>query len=151
SAPRRYRFAGALQGAAGGPLHRRARRLERQGLRLQHPEALLLRQEGPERRDARAPGGRAPPETGADRRLQIVPSAVLLRPGQKARFTVRGIDANGFVTETFDAARAKWAHYIPPTARVRSEMNAEFNAQGELVAANATEPSAGAFQATIGD
>jgi len=91
------------------------------------------------------------PQPGKTVALQIVPAEVLLRPGEKARFTVRGIDANGFVTETFDSSRVTWAKYIPPTARVRSEMNADFNPQGELVAASATQPSAGAFQATVGD
>src|SRR5205823_5205694 len=91
------------------------------------------------------------PRPGKTVALQIVPSEVLLRPGQKARFTVRGIDANGFATETFDGSQVKWAKYIPPTAKVRSEMNAEFNSQGELVAASALQPSAGAFQATVGD
>jgi len=93
----------------------------------------------------------ARPKPGPTVALQIIPAEVLLRPGEKAKFTLRGIDANGFVTETFSAAQAKWEKYIPPTARVRSEMNAAFNAQGELVASGSTRPSAGAFQATIGD
>ena len=45
----------------------------------------------------------------------------------------------------------KWTNYIPPTARVRSMMNGNFNADGELVADAATKPSAGAFEATLGD
>jgi outer membrane protein assembly factor BamB len=94
--------------------------------------------------------GRAP-SAGAQRRpgptvaLQIVPSEVLLHPGEKIRPTVRGIDANGFVTTTYSPDRVQWAKYIPPTARVRAEMDAAFNAQGELVAG---QPSAGAFEAT---
>lgn len=82
--------------------------------------------------------------------LQIVPSEVLLRPGQKATFTVYGIDATGDRTGVIGADKIKWVKYIPPTAKVRSEMNGEFNAAGELVAAATQQPSAGAFQATSG-
>jgi outer membrane protein assembly factor BamB len=81
--------------------------------------------------------------------LQIIPAEVLLRPGETVRFTVRGIDANGFPTTVYDSSRIQWARYIPPTARVRSELNGEFNPRGELVAAPAPQPSAGAFEATI--
>ena len=97
-----------------------------------------------------APVAPAPKQTpGKTVALQILPAEVRLQPGQKATFTIRGIDANGFPTETFDSKRAKWAKYIPPTARVRSEMNATFNPQGEMVAASDIKPSAGAFEAEI--
>ncbi|MBC8137976.1 MAG: PQQ-binding-like beta-propeller repeat protein [Fibrella sp.] len=86
------------------------------------------------------------PKAGATVALQIVPSEVTLRPGETAKFTVRGIDANGFLTETFDSAKVKWAKFIPPTARVRSEMDGEFDSDGTLTA---KAPSAGAFQATV--
>ncbi|MCS6861461.1 MAG: PQQ-like beta-propeller repeat protein [Abditibacteriales bacterium] len=86
------------------------------------------------------------PKPGPTVALQIIPAEVLLHPGEKVRFTIRGIDANGFPTQTFDPAKAKWERYIPPTARVRAGMEAHFNERGELVA---DKPSAGAFQATI--
>ena len=90
------------------------------------------------------------PQPGPTAALQIIPAEVLLRPGETApRFTIRGIDANGFPTTTFDGAKAAWAKFVPPTARVRSEMDADFNAQGQLVAAASAKPSAGAFQATV--
>ncbi len=92
----------------------------------------------------------ARPKPGPTASLQIIPAEVALRPGETARFTVRGIDANGFVTETFDGTKASWAKFIPPTARVRSEMDADFNAQGVLTASSSAKPSAGAFQATVG-
>jgi hypothetical protein len=72
---------------------------------------------------------------------------VALRPGETARFTIRGIDASGFPTTTLDSTKATWEKFVPPTARVRSEMDAAFNGQGELVAG--TRPSGGAFQATL--
>ncbi len=89
------------------------------------------------------------PKAGKPVALQIIPAEVLLKPGETAKFTIRGIDENGLPTGTYDSTKAKWEKFIPPTARVRSEMNGEFNAQGELVAATAPQPSAGAWQATI--
>jgi outer membrane protein assembly factor BamB len=89
------------------------------------------------------------PKAGKPVALQVIPAEVALHPGEKAKFTIRGIDANGLVTGTYPAARAKWVKYIPPTARVRSEMNGSFNPQGELVADPQPVASAGAFQADI--
>jgi outer membrane protein assembly factor BamB len=89
------------------------------------------------------------PKPGKPVALQVIPAEVLLRPGDKARFTIRGIDESGFVTGTYDPAKATWAKFVPPTARVRAEMNGEFNPQGELVAASTPQPSAGAFEATV--
>jgi hypothetical protein len=88
------------------------------------------------------------PAAGAAAALQVIPSEVVLRPGQKASFHARSIDANGFpVQDLPEVAGLKWASYIPPTARVKSTMKAAFDAKGELVAANETTPSAGAFEA----
>jgi len=89
------------------------------------------------------------PKPGPTAALQVIPSEVLLRPGDKAKFSIRGIDANGFTTQTLDVTKAKWAKYIPPTARVRSEMNAQFDDTGALTAAPGATPSAGAFEATL--
>jgi outer membrane protein assembly factor BamB len=101
-----------------------------------------------------------PPELAADQwpapgpaaQLQVIPSEVLLRPGQAASFRIRSLDANGFaVEENVDAQRIKWASYIPPTARVRATMKGSFNAEGKLVAATDAVPSAGAFEAALGN
>lgn len=89
------------------------------------------------------------PAAGAPVALQVIPSEVLLKPGEKVKFRIRGIDANGFPTGWYDASKAKWAKYVPPTARVRAEMNGTFNPSGELVADAAPAASAGAFEATI--
>jgi outer membrane protein assembly factor BamB len=92
------------------------------------------------------------PKAGAAKSLQIIPSEVTLRPGQTASFRARKLDANGFaVEEVADVKSLKWASYIPPTARVKSTMNGTFNADGKLAADAATKPSAGAFEATLGD
>ena len=93
-----------------------------------------------------------PPRPGPAKSLQIIPSEVTLRPGQTASFRARKLDANGFVTEEIaDMKTLKWASYIPPTARVKSTMNGVFDANGKLVAEAAPRPSAGAFEATLGD
>ncbi len=102
-----------------------------------------------------APPEKAPqdfPAAGPAKSIQIIPSEVLLRPGQAASFHARSIDVNGFtVDEAVDSKTLKWKSFIPPTARVRSEMKASFDAEGKLVAANETTPSAGAFEASTGE
>lgn len=90
----------------------------------------------------------ARPQPGPATQLQIIPAEVALKPGRQATFRVRSLDAHGFVVnETIDAKLIKWSSYIPPTAKVRSTMNAVFNTKGQLIAATNTTPSAGAFQA----
>ncbi|HEY0073260.1 MAG TPA: PQQ-binding-like beta-propeller repeat protein [Abditibacteriaceae bacterium] len=85
------------------------------------------------------------PVVGPITQLQAVPAEVVLRPGQNIQVKLRGLDANGnFVREV---TGAKWARYIPPTARVKSEMEGDFNGDMLSVAPNA-KISAGAFQAT---
>ena len=51
------------------------------------------------------------------------------------------------VQDIADMKSLKWVSFIPPTAKVRSTMNASFNADGQMVASNTPVPSAGAFQA----
>ena len=89
------------------------------------------------------------PAPGPATRLQVVPAEVLLRPGERASFRVRSLDANGFTVEE-DVTGVKWASYIPPTAKVRASLKGAFNEQGELVAAQDSTPSAGAFEASAG-
>jgi len=92
------------------------------------------------------------PQAGPAAQLQIIPSEVLLKPGEKISFRVRALDANGLtVEEMVDPKAIKWAHYIPPTARVKSSMKAEFNEAGQLVAGPEPTPSAGAFEAVAGN
>src|SRR4030095_5895876 len=90
------------------------------------------------------------PTAGAPTQLEIVPSGALLNPGQTAGFRVRKLDANGFtVEEVKDVKAVKWTPYIPPTARVRAQMNAAFDPSGELVVPKDAHESAGAFEATL--
>ncbi|HMJ89147.1 MAG TPA: PQQ-binding-like beta-propeller repeat protein [Candidatus Acidoferrum sp.] len=92
------------------------------------------------------------PKAGAIAKLQVIPSEVLMKPGGKTSFRIRGLDVNGMVAqENIDPKSVKWASYIPPTALVKSSMKGSFNAAGELAADDANEPSAGAFMATLGN
>jgi outer membrane protein assembly factor BamB len=92
------------------------------------------------------------PQPGPARALQIIPAEVTLRPGQSATFRARKIDAHGFVVEELaDLKALEWHSYIPPTARVKSVMRATFDREGRLVADPATQPSAGAFEARLGE
>lgn len=92
------------------------------------------------------------PAPGTGTQLQLIPSEVLLKPGESATFRARVLDAKGLVVEEVKDVKAlKWASYIPPTAKVRSSMNGTFDAEGRLTAAKDPIPSAGAFEATLGN
>ncbi|MDB6037560.1 MAG: serine/threonine protein kinase related protein [Verrucomicrobiales bacterium] len=92
------------------------------------------------------------PKPGPATQLQIIPSEVLLKPMDKVSFRVRSLDVNGLTVEEIkDFTQIKWTPFIPPTAKVRASMNATFTAEGELVAAQASTASAGAFQASLGN
>lgn len=88
-------------------------------------------------------------KAGEPARLQIVPSEVLVHPGDKQSFRIRALDKNGNFVSEIDSA--VWTKFIPPTARVKSEMDASFNEEGVLIAAPEAKESAGAFQAVAGN
>jgi outer membrane protein assembly factor BamB len=92
------------------------------------------------------------PKPGPAAQLQVIPSEVFLYPGQKVAMRVRLLDAKGFtVSERVEPKTLKWTAYVPPTALVRATMKASFTPAGELVADAAPVPSAGAFEASLGD
>jgi outer membrane protein assembly factor BamB len=98
------------------------------------------------------PAAEPAPTPGVAAQLQIIPSEVLMRPGQTESFRVRSLDANGYTVEELkNLSSVKFASFIPPTAKVKSVMKADFNAKGELVATAEEAPSAGAFQASSGN
>ncbi len=89
------------------------------------------------------------PAPGAKAQLQPIPYEVVLKPGEKASFRIRALDANGFtVEENVDPKSVKWETFIPPTALVKVTMKGAFNADGQLVAEGI---SAGQWKATLGD
>ena len=96
-----------------------------------------------------APAEKPWPAASAATQLQVIPSEVLLHPGEAASFHARKLDANGLlVGDIKDIKSLKWASYIPPTAKVKSSMKGAFNDAGVLAAAPDPVLSAGAFEAT---
>jgi outer membrane protein assembly factor BamB len=90
------------------------------------------------------------PSPGPAARLQAVPSEVLMLPNDAVHLRVRSLDSNGLtVANISDPTKIHWTHFIPPTAKVKSTMAAEFNDQGDLVAGPEKTPSAGAFMAKV--
>ncbi|MHC4994671.1 MAG: outer membrane protein assembly factor BamB family protein [Planctomycetota bacterium] len=88
------------------------------------------------------------PAVGPAAALQILPHDVVIRPGEKRSFKVRSIDKNGHVVGP--VTDATFASFVPPTARVKAELDASF--QGATLVARAdSKASAGAFMATSGD
>ena len=101
---------------------------------------------------APAPAPEKWPTPGEKKKLQVVPYEVFLNPGETHEFRVRALDANGFtVDEHVDPKSLKWEPFVPPTALVKSTMKASFNAEGKLVADAENAPSAGQFQASLGE
>ncbi|HXJ60421.1 MAG TPA: PQQ-binding-like beta-propeller repeat protein, partial [Verrucomicrobiae bacterium] len=101
---------------------------------------------------AAAPAGKPWPQAGAKKALQIIPYEVVLKPGAKQSFRIRALDAHGFtVEEQLDPKAVRWEGYVPPGALVRAAAKGTFNSDGVLVADLDPVPSAGQFQATLGD
>lgn len=96
----------------------------------------------------------APPETqpvvGEPAKLMVVPADVLLTGGDSATVKVLVADANGNVIRTLGEKDATtWATFIPPTAKVKSTMDATF--KGNTISAEAdAKDSAGAWKVTSG-
>lgn len=91
-------------------------------------------------------------KAGPAARLQIIPSELLLKPGEARKVRVRSLDAKGFtVEESVDLAKVRFESYVPPTALVKAQMKGAFDAKGSLVADAAAVPSAGAYQASLGE
>lgn len=88
------------------------------------------------------------PTPGAPAKLLPVPSDVLLYPGTSQKITLRTLDAAGNHIGT--AESAEWATFIPPTARVKSSMDASFDGN-TISAGEIAKESAGAWKATSGD
>ena len=87
-------------------------------------------------------------QAGPPARLRVRPAEVILRPGESAAITVDVLDAQGrFIRNTAPASVNAW---IPPTAKVKSEMKAVWK-DGRLTAPLDAGLTAGAFQVKVGD
>ncbi len=98
-----------------------------------------------------APAPEKWPAPGPATQLQIIPYEVSIHAGDHASFRARKLDANGLVVEEVgDMKSLKWEPFVPPTALVKAQMDAAFDAEGRLVAAPDAKPSAGRFVASLG-
>lgn len=86
----------------------------------------------------------AAPSTQPITQLQVVPAEFALAPGQSQTFTVYGLDAAGRRVRAV-SADATFAKFIPPTALVKSEVDAEI-AGNVLKAGASAKVSAGQLQ-----
>lgn len=91
------------------------------------------------------------PTPGPIAKVLVRPEEVLMRPGGKATFRFFGVDAKGLMVKELTGEKATWKKYIPPTARVRAEMDATVNEKGEMVVPEDAKLSAGAWEVTIGE
>jgi outer membrane protein assembly factor BamB len=85
------------------------------------------------------------PSKGPITQLQVIPAEFALTPGETVNFTVYGLDAAGRRVRPV-TSEVTWAKFIPPTALVKSEVDAEMSG-GVLKAAPSAKLSAGQFQA----
>ncbi len=92
-----------------------------------------------------ASGLALPAPAGAPVAVRVRPAEVLLRPGEAVAVRAELLDAAGRVVDTVAPDRV--TPWVPPTAKVRSEMRASW-AGGQLVAPADAGLSAGAFQVT---
>jgi len=88
-----------------------------------------------------------PVETGEATGFTSVPADVLLLPGESTALKLYKTDANGNRLDMLDPASVSWESFVPPTAKVKAEMDASFE-DGQLVAADDAQSSAGMFKGT---
>ena len=95
-------------------------------------------------------GPKDPPEKpspGPIADLQIVPAEFALTPGESVTFKIYGLDAHGRRVKTITPD--KWETFIPPSAKVKAQVDASFEGNTLTAPADA-KLSAGAFKATHG-
>ncbi|MDO8539733.1 MAG: PQQ-binding-like beta-propeller repeat protein, partial [Opitutaceae bacterium] len=88
----------------------------------------------------------APASTAPITQIQVVPVEFALAPGESQTFTIWGIDATGRRIRTLNN-EVKFEKFIPPTALVKSEVDAEMSGN-VLKAGPKAKLSAGQFKVT---
>ncbi len=88
------------------------------------------------------------PAAGAAAQIQARPSELLLKPGEKAEIKARRLDGFGF--DAGPANDVTWKKFVPPGAKVRSFLDADFDPASPttLVVPSTARSSAGAFEGT---
>ena len=97
-----------------------------------------------------APSGQAPAkaDTGPIAQLQIIPAEFALAPGETQDFQVWGLDASGRRVKPMTEGLS-WQKFIPPTAKVKAEVDASLDPKtGKLTAGADAKISAGALKVT---
>ncbi len=80
--------------------------------------------------------------------LQIVPAEFAIGSGEQQTFKVYGLDASGHRVKLITEGMT-WEKFIPPTAKVKAEVDAALDAKtGQLTAAADAKLSAGALKVT---
>ena len=86
------------------------------------------------------------PIAGEIAKIQIVPNEFALKAGQSETFKVFGLDQFG--NRVKEVTPEKWEVFIPPTAKVKAQVDATFSGS-TLTAGPDAQLSAGAFKATF--
>ncbi len=87
-------------------------------------------------------------KAGKASELRVVPVDVLLQPGTSRSLKLQQLDSAGHVVGK--SPTAKFAKYIPPTAKVKTEMDAEFAKIRDIRAGSDAKASAGAWKGNDG-
>lgn len=102
------------------------------------------------KKDGKFVGAKSTAETepGVVSQLQIIPAEFAIAPGQSQEFKVFGLDRSGKRVEVIKEGLS-WAKFIPPTAKVKAEVDATLDAKtGKVSAAKDAALSAGALKVT---
>jgi outer membrane protein assembly factor BamB len=88
--------------------------------------------------------------------IQIVPSEVLLQPGQSQKLTLRLLNKNGRLLKEMavnksSAAQFNWKKYVPATAKVKAYLDAHVVNGHVILAKDKAKTSAGAYRVQFGE
>ena len=90
------------------------------------------------------------PGTGPAVRLMPIPGEVLMRPGEKITVGLLALNAANLPVPLPEGVPS-WTTFVPPTAKVKATMGAEFLDPSSITALPAPKPSAGMFEVTVGE
>ena len=85
---------------------------------------------------------------GKPSEIRAVPTDVLLQPGSQESFVFHALDEKGHVVSKID--KVGFSKFIPPTAKVKTEMDATFK-DNLILASNEAKTSAGAWRGVSDD
>lgn len=87
------------------------------------------------------------PTAGDATKLSAIPGDILLKAGESATVKIQKRDANGVPVGTPEDMAVSWETFIPPTAKVKAEMDATIEGN-TISAADDASLSAGAWKAS---